>query len=250
MATEGSGAKWQLFVFPGWETMFRDYDALVALLHQPEQILQDNQRGLVTLIRRDGQAFIAKRSKLQERRRWAQFTSLYRQGEGSRTLRNLSRLHRLGLPVPEPVLVLEKIHWGCVTASWYVYRYVEGRSCTCAEAPRIADLLKTLHQHGWVHRDPHVKNFLLHDDQIWMIDCAKARPWSSRYARMYDVVLLNNCCPGSLPYYGVAASDRVYRLAKTQNNLIKRWRRIKRFLRRQPQDAQLVAQKPDKPINF
>jgi tRNA A-37 threonylcarbamoyl transferase component Bud32 len=211
--------------------MFRSVEQVVALLQSPEKVLQENSRGAVYLIHYQGQRFIAKRSKRQEQRKWIQFTSLYRGGEGARTLRNLARLYELGLPVSEPVLTLEERRYGCVVASWIVYCYVEGDACTCADAPDIAELLQQIHSVGWVHRDPHVKNFLKHDDQLFMIDFARARPWPRRYAQMYDVVLLNNCCPGSLSDYGIAASYPWYRLAKAQNNLVKFWRRLKRVIR-------------------
>jgi tRNA A-37 threonylcarbamoyl transferase component Bud32 len=231
--TAASHPHWYLTVFPGWETLFPDINTVFRVISRPDQILQDNPRGVVSLLRYQQQVFIAKRSKIQERQRRAQATSLYRKGEGARMVHNLARLRALGLPVPEPVLTLEKKRWGCVVASWCVYRYLEGQPCTCADVPRIADLLHMLHQQGWVHRDPHVKNFLLHNNTVWLLDCVNARPWGWRYAQMYDVVLLDKCCPGSLRYYGVSASDPVYRLAKAQNTLIKSWRKIKRRLRRQ-----------------
>lgn len=233
MDTAISHSHWQLTVFPGWEAIFPDIDTVFRMIARPTQTLQNNTRGVVNLIDYHGATFIAKRSKTQERNLRAQVTSLYRKGEGARMLQNMARLRAVGLPVPEPVLTLEKKRWGCVVVSWCVYRYLEGQPCTCADVPRIATLLRTLHQCGWVHRDPHVKNFLRRDDTVWLIDCAKARPWRWRYAQMYDVVLLDKCCPGSLRFYGVSASDPVYRLAKAQNNIIKFWRSVKRQLRGQ-----------------
>ena len=222
---------WHLHVFPTWQKTFRSIADVCTILQNPEKILQGNNRGIVLLVRHKNLLFIAKRSLIQENRRWAQFTSVYRQGEGTRTLRSMAQMYEAGLPVPEPVLVLEKKRFGFVVASWSVYRYLEGQPCTCAQAAQVAATLKNIHQHGWVHRDPHVKNFLIHHGEIRFIDCARARPWHSRYAQMYDVVLLNNCCPGSLQQYGISAVSRVYRLAKFQNNMIKRWRKIKRHVR-------------------
>jgi tRNA A-37 threonylcarbamoyl transferase component Bud32 len=227
----GTYRNWNLHVFPQWKEVFPDINTICNVLSNPEQIVQENNRGVVLLTHHNGTYFVAKRSKIQENRYWAQFTSLYRQGEGTRTLRNIRQLCSLGLPVPEPVLVLEKKVGGFVVASWSLYRYLEGRQCDRTQAHLIAKILKEIHQKGWVHRDPHVKNFLLNREQIYIIDCAKARPWRSRYAQMYDVVLLNNCCPGSLKYYGISESYWVYRLAKFHNNMIKLWRRIKRQIR-------------------
>ncbi len=224
-------AHWTLTVFPRWQHLFSSVEQVLSLLESPSTVLQENSRGSVCLIQHNGYAFIAKRSKRQERNVWMQFTSLYRKGEGARALHNLARLYDLGLPVPQPVLVLEKIRWGCVVSSWSLYCYVDGEACTCADAAHIARLLKRIHQHGWVHRDPHVQNFLKHGEQLSVIDCARAKPWNWRYAQMYDLVLLNNCCPGSLQYYGVSAASPLYRLAKAHNNLVKCWRYIKRIIR-------------------
>lgn len=223
-------AHWNLTVFPHWLAIFSSVDQVFSLLESPEKILQDNSRGVVCLIRHCGQLFVAKRSKRQERHLSVQITSLYRKGEGARTLDNMAKLYDLGLPVPVPVLILEKTRYGLVVASWSVYRYIEGDTCTCADASQIADMLKQMHRCGWVHRDPHVKNFLKIGEHLAIIDCARARPWRSSHARMYDVVLLNNCCPGSLSLYGVSETDWRYRLAKTRNNLLQFWRKLKRII--------------------
>jgi tRNA A-37 threonylcarbamoyl transferase component Bud32 len=128
---------------------------------------------------------------------------------------------------------LERTRVGFVVESWHAYRYLDGEPCTCADAPLIAATLKRLHDHGWVHRDPHVKNFLKHGGEAGVIDCAKARPWRLGYAQRYDVVLLNKCCPGARSFYpGFSASDPVYRLAQWHNNRIVQWRRVKRAVRR------------------
>ena len=224
-------AEWRLDVFPGWERQFSSMADVCDWLRRPDALIQRNTRGLVLLMRRGEDRFIAKRALRQERRRWTQFTSLYRNGEGRRTLRNMGRLYQAGLPVPEPVLVLEKFRFGMTVASWGVYRYVEGVTCACEQADRIAAILKQMHAAGWVHRDPHVWNFLIHEGKISILDCAQARPNRSRYAQMQDVVLLNKCCPGSFAFYGVADSDPVYRLAQAHTRLFVFWRSVKRCLR-------------------
>ncbi len=222
---------WKLLVFPEWREMFCRLEDVRRLLAHPENIIQENDRGTVSLIRYQERRFIAKRSLIQERRRWTQFTSLYRKGEGRRTLHYMANMKAAGLLVPEPVLVLEQVRCGFVVASWSMYRYLEGEPCTCAESHRAAQALRAIHQQGWVHRDVHIQNFLQQGEDIYMIDCSKARPWNSEYARMYDVVRLNNCCPGSLKEYGISETYWVYRLAKCHNTCIKGWRTLKRTIR-------------------
>jgi tRNA A-37 threonylcarbamoyl transferase component Bud32 len=222
-----------LSVFPRWQAVFQSPEQVFDLFANPVKTVQENNRGVVSLIQYNGATFVVKRSRIQENWRWAQFTSLYRSGEGTRTLRQMAAMQAAGLPVPEPVLALEKRVCGFVVASWCMYRYLEGQVCDCGQAHLVAEMLKQMHQQGWVHRDPHVENFLHNGAQIGIIDCAKARPWRSQYARMYDVVLLNNCCPGSARAYGVSARDPWYRLAALHNRQIKLWRRVKRIIRRQ-----------------
>jgi tRNA A-37 threonylcarbamoyl transferase component Bud32 len=222
---------WDLYVFPAWREIFRTIEEICNILATPVELIQENNRGIVFLVCHNNTFFIAKRSLTQEDKHWTQFTSFYRKGEGTRTLRNMHRLYKLGLPVPEPVLVLEKKRYGFVVASWSLYCYLKGEPCTCAQSSRIAAILKEIHEKGWIHRDPHVKNFLLNGGKLGVIDCTRARPWRSKYAQIYDVVLLNNCCPGSLKYYGVSENYWVYRLAKFQNNIVKLWRRFKRKVR-------------------
>jgi tRNA A-37 threonylcarbamoyl transferase component Bud32 len=225
-------ANWTLTVAPAWKASLGDSARVLDLLQHPDMLVQENDRGVAVILRIGGATLVAKRSKTQEQRRWIQLSSIYRGGEGWRAFRNMSRLRDAGLPVPEPVLALERTRWGFVVASWHAYRYLDGQECTCADAALIARALKQLHEHGWVHRDPHVRNFLRNGDRASIIDCAKARPWRSTYARRYDLVLLNKCCPGArVSYPGFSPSDPLYHLAQLHNNWIVRWRGVKRAVR-------------------
>ena len=222
---------WELHVFHAWQTRFSTIAEIYEFLSHPVKVLQHNSRGIVLLVHHDNTLFIAKRSLGQERRFWTQFTSIYRGGEGTRTLQNMHKLYELGLPVPEPVCVLEKKRWGFTVASWGIYRYLEGETCSFSHSDRIARTLRKMHEKGWVHRDPHVWNFLVYHDEIRILDCARARPWRSKYARMYDVVLLDKCSPGSARQYGISETYWVYRLTKFQNKIVQLWRCVKKKLR-------------------
>ncbi len=229
--SEEEEQQWQLTAFSAWQVDFPTIADACRFLARPAKILQRHNRGIVFLIRHRGESFIAKRSLRQEFRWWAQLTSVYRRGEGTRTFRTMQQLYELGLPTPEPVLVLEKKRFGMTIASWSVYHYMEGETCSFEHSGQIAHTLKMLHEKGWVHRDPHVWNFLLHQGRIKILDCDKARPWSSTYAQMYDVVLLDKCSPGSAKQYGVPEGYWVYRLARFHNRMIQLWRKIKRTVR-------------------
>jgi tRNA A-37 threonylcarbamoyl transferase component Bud32 len=225
-------ANWTLTVAPAWKTVMGDAVQVLHLLHHPDTLVQEHDRGSVSFVRVGGGKLVAKRSITQERRRWVQLTSLYRGGEGARAFRAMLQLQKAGMPVPEPVLTLERKYWRFVVASWHVYRYLDGQECTCADAALITRTLAQLHQHGWIHRDPHVKNFLKVGDRAVILDWTRARPWRLGYARRYDLVLLNDCCPGAGELYpGFSASDPLFILAQWQKKWINQWREIKRTVR-------------------
>lgn len=223
---------WTLTVAPAWAAAVGGTGRVRELLRQPGSLVHENDRGFVYTTMFAGALLVLKRSKIQERRPWIQLTSLYRGGEGARAFSNLVRLHEAGLPVPEPVFAIEQARAGFVVASWHAYRYVDGEPCSCADADGIAKALKAVHDQGWVHRDPHVRNFLKDGSRISIIDWARARPWRSAYAQRYDVVLLDKSCPGAcLRYPGLPAADPLYRLAQRHNAWVVGWRRVKRRMR-------------------
>jgi hypothetical protein len=223
---------WILTVAPAWETTMGDALQVLDLLQHPDILVQEHDRGSVSFLQVGGKRLVAKRSITQERRRWVQLISFYRGGEGGRTFRNMLKAREAGMPVPEPVLTLEQKRWRFVVASWHVYEYLDGQVCSCADAALAARTLARLHQHGWIHRDPHIKNFLKKGDRASIIDWTRARPWRFGYARRYDLVLLNDCCPGARDLYpGFSASDPLYLLAQWQKNWITQWRRVKRAVR-------------------
>lgn len=207
----------------------------VAFLAAHGTLVHESSRSRVVLCRHDGVDLVVKRSMRQESSRWIQLTSLWRAGEGVRTAGLLTRLRRSGLPVPEPVAAFDRRRRGIVIESWLVYRHVEGEPCGCAEAARIAALLRRMHEAGWVHRDPHVRNFLQTSTGLAMIDVGNARARTSRFARAFDVVLLDKCCPGSGRFYpDLDARSRWYRLARAASRSLVRWRRLKAWLRSGP----------------
>ena len=223
---------WILTVAPAWKGTFRQPAETLARLRDAATLIHENDRGTTSLFSVEDVRLVAKRSKRQERLLWIRVISLALGGEGARAFRNMSRLRHAGLPVPEPVLTLERVRLGFVLESWHVYRHVEGEPCTCADAARAARALEAVHACGWVHRDPHVGNFLKDGERTHIIDWAKARHWPFAYARRYDVVLLDKCCPGArLMYAGWRDEDLWSRLARLHNGWMVRWRAIKRGVR-------------------
>lgn len=200
----------------------------VRALAASHRVLQDSPRSLVCEASTPDGIVVVKRSRRQERSRWIQATGLWRHGEGVRAFDLLQQLSAAGVPVPEPVAAVDVRQGARVLESWVAYRHVEGEACACVDAPAIAELLVRLHAVGWVHRDPHVRNFLRTRDGLVMVDCVSARRRRGGFARAYDFVLLEKCCP-SFRAAGVVspATGSWLRLARLGCRTMVAWRRLK-----------------------
>jgi tRNA A-37 threonylcarbamoyl transferase component Bud32 len=220
-----------LRVAPRWAARVTS-GADVLALADAGQPIHDTPRNLVLVTQAPGARLVVKRSRRQERSRWIRVTSLWRPGEGVRGFDLLARLAADGLPVPEPVAAFDTRHRGLVVASHLVYAFVEGEPCTCADAPAIALVLRAMHARGWVHGDPHARNFLHARDGVVLLDCVSARRRATRFARAYDFVLLRKCCPGWRPSAEAGLEeDAWFRLAALGSRTMVAWRWLKARLR-------------------
>jgi hypothetical protein len=228
-----SGGRWRLEVAPGWrEVVGGTRDALDLLDREPAAVVSDGPRARLTLVLHERGLLVVKRSRLERASRWRRFWTLVRPSDGRRGFANQLRLRALDLPVPEPVLALERRRFGTVTDSWHVYRHVEGRPCGVGEAGAIAETLGRLHARGWVHRDPHVANFLRDGLGVVILDCGRARPSRSPWARAMDLVLLEKCCRGQgAPAPPIGAPRALVALARAHSRALVGWRSLKRRAR-------------------
>ncbi len=227
----GEGPRETVRVARAWRALVRSRADLLAIA-AAGRVVHDTPRSLVVVADTPAGPLVVKRSRRQERSRWLQATGWWRHGEGVRAFDLLARLAADGLPVPEPVAAADTRRGGFVVASWLAYRLVEGTPGTCEDAPAVARVLARMHALGWVHRDPHVRNFLRSDDRLVLLDVVSVRRRHSSWARAYDYALLEKCCPRwRADAAGVPVAASWLRLARVGCRAMVAWRALKRRVR-------------------
>lgn len=123
--------------------------------------------------------------------------SLKRRSRGRNAWRNGERLHEAGIPTARAVALLER-HWGPVRGLTYLVMEDLGdldlRRALATQPPRedqvraVVELFRRLAALGLSHGDTKATNFLLHGDQIALIDldAMRAHPRAHPRARLRE----------------------------------------------------------------
>ena len=156
------------------------------------ETLKDDRRSLVKLGKLGDLKVVAKQPRDKNRRKWIRILSLLGPAEARKTFTTLLEFQTKGIESLAPVCLLERRSCGMVVDSWLLYEYREGFKSDSSHLPRIAELLKLLHSHGYRHEDPNYDNFLIGPDgQMFLIDC-KGKSRVGRYSDYYDFMLLGS----------------------------------------------------------
>ncbi len=220
-------------VNPEWSDVFPHAGSATALVEgEAGTVLHESQRGRARVVEHARARLVIKHSFLERTSRWRRLVSLGRPAEGMRAFRNLQRLRDAKAPVPEPIFGLELRRWGLAADSWHAYCHLEGRPASVKDATRLVGALVALHARGWIHRDPHIGNFLVRDEDVLFLDCSRARPSRSPYSRAFDLVLLEKCCRGLGHHERVLPVDgTLIGLARIHSRALVAWRETKRWVR-------------------
>jgi len=133
--------------------------------------LKDNHRSLVVHGQLANRQMVAKQPRDKNRRLWARLLSYIEPSEAAQTLSTLERFHELGIASVQPLFVLEKRTFGVVVDSWLCYEFRDGVKSQEAELSRIIEMLKSIHQAGFCHKDPHLGNFMIDpNNEMFVLD--------------------------------------------------------------------------------
>lgn len=232
---------WRAWVAPWAKGFAPSASRLLEAVERPTRALRDDARSRVLLFDALPGAgsgappsrWVAKRPVWRDGRLWNRLVTWLRPGEARQAFERALDLQASGFPVPRPLACLERRAGGLVVESWFWYEYAEGRPVEEADWPRVVELLVSLHDAGWIHRDPHLANWLKGERGICALDANPRRltrgPRGRRDAA-YDFVQLRNCEPRLLPLLpGVGGRD--WRRAEARYARELAWRWLKRKLR-------------------
>ena len=214
---------------PNWEN---EFSSLLHKLERPENVIKHDHRGEVGTFMAGGIRYVVKKFTFQSTRLWFRLVSVFFPTLGEIACRNGLGLVADGIQTPRPVLLMQQVKNGMVTSSWVVYRFMEGDVLSEDNAQEIVSFVKSMHQSGWVHRDPHPANFIRTSRGLATLDPIKVRQSTSPYLRAYDVVLMEHDMPDASELYGKTELQGWYRLAKLGHWFVRFYRALKSGLRR------------------
>lgn len=157
------------------------------------EILKDDHRSLVALIKYHGEKYIFKIPREKNRRKWIRFTTIYRKSEVEKTITNLIKLKSLGIASNDPVLFAEKRKRNFTVDSFIIYSNVEGKNISKMNYNSLMAETEKLHQKGYIHGDFHSSNFLYSANKIYFLDTSlKKNIWGSLGSAYEMIYFLRN----------------------------------------------------------
>jgi len=196
---------------------------------------RDNEKCLVTTFTTGHMPgiFVLKVPKARFSRYWERFLTLFREGEPLRQFSNMLKLRELGFRGPAPVLAAEKRYYGYVCDGFIAYEYIDGRQATPDDAHIIAPELIKLLKLGYIRKDPHPRNFIIKNDEIYFIDFNIKKPifFNKIRCMMEFCKFLERAPEGASYKSNLIDSNAVFLIAKYTQQTVSSFRRTRRKIK-------------------
>lgn len=198
------------------------------------RLLKKQRRSEVFLFKYNGKNLVLKIPKEKNVRPWIRFTTLYRTGEAFKNLKSMDRLCEIGVKTSTPVMAAEKRSFGMVTDSWIIYEYVEGENCLEKKElyPAVVDLLSEIHNKGYLHNDPQIRNFITDGMEIYVIDSNVKRPLLKSSGRASEFSYLAKSAPGIDKHFGEIKKSWAYRIAVRKDHLERKFAQFRKKVKK------------------
>ena len=179
------------------------------------QTLKDHHRSMVYLITINDKPYVLKVPSEKNSRLWIRLTTLFRDGEAFKNIKGMLTYKNVGIQSTEPIMAAEKRTSGMVTDSWLLYEYIDGKACLGNEEyyPLVVSKLALIHEKGYLHGDPQIRNFIYKQGTIYVIDSNPKPIGKFGFSRAYEYAYLRKSAPGIEQYFGEINDWWLYKLA-------------------------------------
>lgn len=189
------------------------------------KILKDTDRSYVALLEMGGDQFIYKEAREKNRRKWQRFLSVFRGSESKREGLQMFEIRKNGFLGPEFQFAYEKKRASMVIHSFLVYSYIEADELTAKKAEKAFAYLEKIHDAGFLHGDSQLSNFLIHGEEIYLIDSKFQKNKYGALGSAYENYYFELSCPGCS--FLMDRSHWAYKIAKKWKDLKEWWVKIK-----------------------
>ena len=160
-----------------------------------KKTLKDSNRSYVLLLEIEGKYFVYKEPREKNRRKWQQFLSLFRGSESKREAFQMLEIENHGFLGPQLQFAYEKRKLGRVIHSFLLYSYIDAEEITVETAEKALSYLHRIHEAGFLHGDSQISNFLIHEEEIYIIDSKFQKNKYGDFACAYEEYYFELSCP-------------------------------------------------------
>lgn len=192
--------------------------------------LKDDNRSLVMLIDINRKKYVLKIPKEKNRRKWQRFISIFRGGESMREFLQLEKLKNNNFNAPTPLIAIEKKRCKMTYDSLIISEYIENHEATIDDLDIVIKCLNDIHKKGFLHGDSQLTNFLIKNNEIYLIDSKLLNNKFGKFGIMYEYIYLQESCPINLDKY-IKQNDFYFKTAKLLNTYLHFWGKIRKILK-------------------
>lgn len=214
-----SAANW--IIYQPVSSTFSIEEILEISNQDTDRVLRQHHRSQVLKVKYRGAGYVVKTPNNKNKSWWIQFTTLYRDSEVVKDLKSQLLLKSLTINTVEPVAALEIRKLGRVVDSKIIYQFKDGSQMSNEYLPAMIFIMNTLHNNGYIHDDPHIKNFLQHDHAVFAIDCKPRNNWFGQVGIVHNFITLARRSTNPEEIYRlIDASPSTHSLYKMVNGFI------------------------------
>lgn len=156
-----------------------------------DKILKKDHRSFVFIFEFNNKKYVYKEPIEKNKRKWQKFLSLFRGTESKREFFQMKKINSLGLKTANPIF-FEK--------DYLVYEYLEGRKPKDEDLENILKELKKIHSLGYLHGDSHLANFIVSEDEVYIIDSKFKKNKYGKFGEIFEIMYLEDSLGKKIDY--------------------------------------------------
>lgn len=188
------------YIYLDDEEKLRLYENIENKNYKIVKVLKDDQRSYVALIEIEKNRYIYKEPREKNRRKWQRFLSIFRGSESKREFENLKKISKLGFKSAIPYLAVEKKKGLICVDSYLILSFIDGKDGKVEDIDLISKELKKIHSKGYLHGDSHVANFMIKENDVYLIDTKFLYNIFGKFGESFEFIYLEESCYKPISY--------------------------------------------------
>lgn len=194
------------------------------------KILKDDKRSLVEIIEINEGKFVLKVPREKNTRKWQRVVNVLRKSDSIRSYKTMIKMENLGIKSTKAIFAAEK-RTPFVVNSFLIMEVLEGTNIEKENYLQVIKELNQIHKKGYLHGDSQIQNFMLKDNEVYLIDLRLQKNIYGSIGRMYEFIYLRESCKEIDKYYYNIRNTLSFRIALLWNKWLHKYGDIRKVLK-------------------